>query len=221
VTPDFAKKLEICRRHDIDVWLGGMLFELAFVQGRLDAFRAFLSDHGITKVEVSNGSLPIAEADKHRETARFVEAGFEVLSEVGCKETSVHAPARDWAAWVSADLAAGASYVILEGRADATAGLYANGCVRHDILEALDAARIDRDRLVFETPTKPSMAFFVKRFGTAVNLANVPLHEAINVETLRLGLRGDTAERFHGRAAAERGADAVVVPAARRKGGRA
>ena len=46
--------------------------------------------------------------------------------------------------------------------------------------------------LLFEAPTKSSQAWFVKHFGPNVNLGNIPPDEVIPLETLRLGLRGDT-----------------------------
>jgi phosphosulfolactate synthase len=46
--------------------------------------------------------------------------------------------------------------------------------------------------LVFEAPSKSSQAWFIKHLGTSVNLGNIPPDEVIALETLRLGLRGDT-----------------------------
>jgi phosphosulfolactate synthase len=51
---------------------------------------------------------------------------------------------------------------------------------------------IDPGDLVFEAPTKSAQAWFVKKFGAEVNLGNIPPDEVIPLETLRLGLRGDT-----------------------------
>ena len=55
-----------------------------------------------------------------------------------------------------------------------------------------DRARDRRRDLVFEAPTKAAQAWFVKHFGPEVNLGNIPPDEVIPLETLRLGLRGDT-----------------------------
>jgi phosphosulfolactate synthase len=54
------------------------------------------------------------------------------------------------------------------------------------------AHTIDFHDLVWEAPTKTSQAWFVKHFGPQVNLGNIPPDEVIPLETLRLGLRGDT-----------------------------
>jgi phosphosulfolactate synthase len=50
------------------------------------------------------------------------------------------------------------------------------------------------DVLFFEAPRKDQQAWFIRRFGPDVNLANIALDEALAVETLRLGLRADTCD---------------------------
>jgi phosphosulfolactate synthase len=54
------------------------------------------------------------------------------------------------------------------------------------------AHEIDVADLIFEAPTKASQAWFIRHFGPEVNLGNIPPDEVIPLETLRLGLRGDT-----------------------------
>jgi phosphosulfolactate synthase len=49
-------------------------------------------------------------------------------------------------------------------------------------------------QVIFEAPSKAAQAWFVKQFGAEVNLGNIPPEEVIPLETLRLGLRGDTLE---------------------------
>jgi phosphosulfolactate synthase len=46
---------------------------------------------------------------------------------------------------------------------------------------------------VFEAPRAAQQAWFIRRFGPSVNLGNVALTDVLSVETLRLGLRSDTA----------------------------
>jgi phosphosulfolactate synthase len=56
---------------------------------------------------------------------------------------------------------------------------------------------IDPKDLVFEAPAKAAQAWFIKQFGPTVNLGNIPPEEVIPLETLRLGLRGDTLREIH------------------------
>ena len=64
--------------------------------------------------------------------------------------------------------------------------------------EPRDAHEVDRARLVFEAPRSDQQAWFVNHYGSDVNLGNVPPHEVVSLESLRLGLRSDTLATFHG-----------------------
>ena len=82
--------------------------------------------------------------------------------------------------------------MITEGREGGTAGIYRpTGEMRTGLVDEI-AHEIDVGSLIFEAPTKGSQAWFVKHFGPNVNLGNIPPDEVIPLETLRLGLRGDT-----------------------------
>ena len=76
-------KVAICREADIAVSLGGTLLEIAFEQGRVGLPR-WLRELGIDHVEVSNGSLAIADEDKRALIAQLAEE-FTVIAEVGSK----------------------------------------------------------------------------------------------------------------------------------------
>ena len=82
--------------------------------------------------------------------------------------------------------------MITEGREGGTAGIYRpTGEMRTGLVDEI-VHEIEPGELIFEAPTKSSQAWFVKHFGTEVNLGNIPPDEVIPLETLRRGLRGDT-----------------------------
>ena len=90
------------------------------------------------------------------------------------------------------DLEAGATWILAEGRASGTVGIYeSSGAIRQDVAEAL-AAAVGPDCVVFEAPREDQQAWFVRRFGPDVNLANVAPDGALGLETFRLSLRADT-----------------------------
>ena len=92
----------------------------------------------------------------------------------------------------------GAWKVILEGRADASAGIYRqDGSLQDDIIKAVLDSGVSSNDIIFEAPHKRQMTLFIEQFGSNVNLGNIPPNEVINLETLRLGLRGDTSKHFH------------------------
>jgi phosphosulfolactate synthase len=176
----------------VSVCLGGTLLEVAAAQGRLDEFRRWATEIGVDSVEVSNGLQALSPARKV-ELVRTLAADFVVFAEAGVKDGHAPVVAESWLAEMEADLAAGADWVIAEGRESGTVGLYHDdGRVRDELVYSI-AARIPVERVIFEAPKKAQQTWFVRRFGADVNLGNVPLDEALPLETLRLGLRADTA----------------------------
>ena len=194
VTARLEDKLTCLRAAGIGYFFGGTLFEKHIAQGRFDAYRRLCHEHGCAYVEVSNGTLPIEEAHKAAYVARLAEE-FTVLSEVGSKtaEGNEHLRPKDWARQVRTDLAHGARFVITEARESGTTGIAGgDGRARLDVLDAIAAAGVDPDLLLFEAPTKALQSHFVLRFGADVNLGNIAPADLVGVETLRLGLRSDT-----------------------------
>src|SRR6187402_395284 len=117
---------------------------------------------------------------------------FVVLSEVGSKDADVNIAPYLWVQWMREELDAGAWKVIAEGREGGTAGIYRpTGELRTGLVDEIEHS-IDFGDLIWEAPTKESQAWFIKHFGPEVNLGNIPPDEVIPLETLRLGLRGDT-----------------------------
>jgi phosphosulfolactate synthase len=191
VDPGVQAKLAILRHHRILACAGGTLFEVAWSQDRVGEYLRWAEEIGFPCIEVSRGAVLMPLCDKH-DVIRLACSTFTVLSEVGTKEpTSVADPA-EWAAEVEGDLAAGASWVLTEGRESGTVGLYrSDGSVRVEVVDAV-TDRVGPARVVFEAPRKDQQAWMINRFGTDVNLANVPTLDVLGLEALRLGLRADT-----------------------------
>ena len=146
---------------------------------------------GFPCVEVSAGTVAMADAAKQDLIEQAAEH-FIVLAEVGPKDPGVHLTPGQWAQAVSRDLQAGATWVLAEGRASGTVGIYdASGAVHQDVIEAMVSVT-DPGSIVFEAPRDSQQAWFVRRFGPDVNLANVHPADALGLETLRLSLRADT-----------------------------
>jgi phosphosulfolactate synthase len=191
VTNNLRAKVELCRSYGTPVVCGGTLFEAVVGLGKLDEYKRWLTDHGITHVEVSDGTVGL---DRDEKLALIAELArdFVVLSEVGSKdEATVFAPYQ-WVHWIREELEAGAWKVITEGREGGTAGIFRpNGEVRTGLIDEI-AHELDVADVIFEAPTKASEGYFVRVFGPEVNLGNIPPEEVIPLETLRLGLRADT-----------------------------
>jgi phosphosulfolactate synthase len=193
VTRNLREKLALYASLGVPVVLGGTLMEVAISQGRIDDFRRWVSELGLTHVEVSDGSIVLDHDDKLALIASLAK-DFTVLSEVGSKDTAaVVAPYR-WVSAIETELEAGAWKVITEARESGTAGLYRpDGEIRTGLVDEI-VHTIDPTRLLFEAPQKAQQVWFIKMFGPNVNLGNIHPDEVIPLETLRLGLRSDTIE---------------------------
>jgi phosphosulfolactate synthase len=193
------QRVALCRAAGAVVSLGGTLLEVAAGQGRVAELRGWAAGQGIDALEVSNGLLGLTLADKAA-LVRELAADFTVLAETGAKNGGSPVIPERWVAEMEADLDAGARWVIAEGRESGTVGLFRpDGAVREDLVELI-ATRLPMERVIFEAPRKAQQAWFVRRFGPDVNLGNVPFDEILPLETLRLGLRADTAALARGEA---------------------
>jgi phosphosulfolactate synthase len=189
-------KIEIASRLQIDCWVGGTAFEMAWQEGKLDDYIAWLRQLGLTRIEISDGTVSLAANERER-LIRDLRGAFCIIAEVGKKARQIEPDAAAWIALARADLAAGAELVIFEGRESGTAGVYGSeGEVRSDLLGAILSAGLPRDRLAFEAPRKDQQAWFLRRLGPEVNLSNIAWSDVISLETLRRGLRSDTAGRL-------------------------
>jgi phosphosulfolactate synthase len=189
VTQNLERKLAVLREKP--VVFGGTFFEVVYVKDKLDEYKQWLSNLGITHVEISDGTVDIPRERKLELIADFAR-DFTVLSEVGSKDSSVEYTAAEWTQWLREELAAGAWKVITEAREGGTAGIFdSSGGMRTELIGEI-ALEVGPMNVIFEAPSKAAQTWFIKQFGPSVNLGNIPPEEVIPLETLRLGLRGDT-----------------------------
>jgi phosphosulfolactate synthase len=119
-----------------------------------------------------------------------------VLSEVGSKDAEKIIPPYKWIKLMQAELDAGAWKVIGEAREGGNVGLFrSSGEVRSGLVEEI-LTKIPFEKIIWEAPQKEQQVWFIKLLGTNVNLGNIAPNEMIPLETIRLGLRGDTFSQF-------------------------
>jgi phosphosulfolactate synthase len=195
VTSNLRPKLERYSAHGIPVVLGGTLTELAIRQDRVEGLVAWLRELGLRHVEVSDGTIALDPLLK-RELIERLAREFTVLAEVGSKDADFIMAPYVWVEQIERDLDAGAWKVIAEARESGTAGIYrADGEVRTGLIDEI-AHAVDVERLIFEAPLREQQVWLLKRFGSECNLGNIAPDDVLSLETLRLGLRSETVERF-------------------------
>jgi phosphosulfolactate synthase len=195
VTGNLAPKLERYAAHDVPVVLGGTLTEVAIRQGRVDGLIAWLRELGLRHVEISDGTIEIDPTVK-RGLIERLSREFVVFAEVGSKDADFIMAPYIWVEQIERDLAAGAWKVIAEARESGTAGIYRrDGEVRTGLIDEI-AHAVDPAKLIFDAPLQRQQVWLLDRFGTECNLGNIAPGDVLSLETLRLGLRSDTVERF-------------------------
>ncbi|MFN8110458.1 MAG: phosphosulfolactate synthase [Thermoleophilia bacterium] len=191
VSPNLREKIAMLHDAGITPVLGGTFFEICLAQQKVDQWRRWVSELGLTHVEVSDGIITLPHAMKLEYISRL-SRDFVVLSEVGSKDLEVVIAPYRWVELIDAELRAGAWKVITEARESGTAGIFrGSGEVRMGLIDEIVHA-IDPNRLLFEAPQKAQQVWFIEKFGPNTNLGNIPPDEVVPLETLRLGLRADT-----------------------------
>lgn len=195
VTPHLKDKIRAYKSAGVPVYFGGTLFEAFLVRDQFEDYLRVIDEFGLEHAEVSDGSIEIPHDEKCKYINRLSKH-VKVLSEVGSKDAEkIFAPYK-WIEMMQAELDAGAWKVIGEAREGGNVGLFrSSGEVRQGLVDEIIHA-INPENIIWEAPQKSQQVYFVKLVGANVNLGNIAPHELIPLETIRLGLRGDTFATF-------------------------
>ena len=158
-TPDLKEKVKLYREAGMDVYCGGTLFEAFLVRNCLDDYLKFIDSMGIGCLEISDGSMVIEHGYKC-ELIQRLSKDFTVLSEVGSKEEGILISPAKWIKMMRNELDAGSVKVIAEARESGTVGIYRPNSTPPNV-------NISGKR------PKPQQVWFIKEFGTNVNLGNI------------------------------------------------
>lgn len=93
---------------------------------------------------------------------------------------------------MKAELEAGSFKVIAEARESGNVGIFHKNGSAHSMLITRITSKIKATDIIWETPQKSQQVYFINLFGANVNVGNIGFDDVIPLETLRLGLRGDT-----------------------------
>ena len=150
-----------------------------------------IKEYGLEYVEVSDGSVTIPHVEKCGYIEKLAQH-VTVLSEVGSKDAAHIMPPYKWIELMRAELEAGSTYVIAEAREAGNVGIYrGSGEVREGLVQEI-LTQIPAESIIWEAPQKAQQLYFMELLGANVNLGNIAPAEVIPMETMRVGLRGDT-----------------------------
>lgn len=195
VTPNLREKIEVYKSYDIPVYFGGTLFEAFLIRNQFNDYISVCKDYDISYMEVSDGSINIPHAEKCGYIEKLAKHGT-ILSEVGSKDAAHIIPPYKWIELMRAELNAGSTYVIAEAREAGNVGIYrGSGEVREGLVQEI-LTQIPGEKILWEAPQKAQQLYFIELLGCNVNLGNIAPTEVIPLETMRIGLRGDTFNLF-------------------------
>jgi phosphosulfolactate synthase len=197
VTPNVQDKIKVYKEAGLPTYFGGTLFEAFIIRDQFDDYRRVLDKYGMSYAEVSDGSIDL-EHEKKLEYISKLSQQVTVLSEVGSKDADKIIPPYKWIELMQKELDAGAWKVIGEARESGNVGLFrSTGEVRSGLVQEI-LTKIPFEKIIWEAPQKAQQVWFIKLLGANVNLGNIAPNEVIPLETIRLGLRGDTFLHFLG-----------------------
>jgi phosphosulfolactate synthase len=193
VTPHLERKIKLYQDAGLAVYFGGTLFEAYVVRNQFEDYLRILDHFNIAHAEVSDGSIEMPHDVKCEYISKLAKRAT-VLSEVGSKDAEKIIPPYEWIEQMETELQAGAWKVIAEARESGTVGIFrGSGEVRSGLVAEI-IRKIPLEQVIWEAPLKSQQVWFIKLYGANVNLGNIAPNEVIALETLRIGLRGDS---FH------------------------
>ncbi len=195
ITSKLQEKVKLYHDAGLKVYFGGTLLEAFIIRNKFDDYQKFIDKYKLETVEVSDGSISLPH-QKKCEYISSLSKNYTVLSEVGSKEEGFMIAPGKWISMMKAELQAGSWKVITEARESGTVGIYRPTGGAHVILINRILKQISPEKILWEAPQKSQQVWFIKQLGANVNLGNIAPHELLALETLRLGLRGDTFHLF-------------------------
>lgn len=197
VTPNLKEKIAVYTAAGVPTYFGGTLFEAFIIRDQFDDYRKLLDTYKMQFAEVSDGSIDL-EHEKKCEYIQQLKTQVTVLSEVGSKDADKIIPPYRWIELMQKELEAGAWKVIGEAREGGNVGLFrGTGEPRSGLVQEI-LTKIPFEKIIWEAPQKAQQVWFIKLLGANVNLGNIAPEECVPLETIRLGLRGDTFLHFLG-----------------------
>jgi len=191
ITSNLEEKLNLYKNAGIRPYFGGTLFELFLIRDCLIDFKRLIDKYELDLIEISDGSMCVPHYEKLMHIESFSKQ-TTVLSEVGSKQAGVIISTEKWIEMMQLELKAGAWKVIAEARESGNTGIYnADGSSNRSLIDEI-ITNVGQENVIWEAPNKAQQAWFIKLLGANVSLGNISPAELIPLETLRLGLRGDT-----------------------------
>lgn len=187
------QKIVLAKKYDVRLYPGGTFFETAYLEKKTDMYLNGLKRLGFEWLEISSGVVDYQDSERSFLIQSAIKQKFHVITEIGKKQAGSTTELSSLVKQFSADISAGASYVIIEGRETGqNIGIYnQQGEVDTSYVKQV-LQMIDNNKCIWETPQKGQQVKLMELAGCNVNLGNIAPFDVLSVEALRQGLRADT-----------------------------
>jgi phosphosulfolactate synthase len=191
LTKNLKEKINLYHSAGMKVYLGGTLFEAFLIRGQKEDYFRLIDKLGLQMAEVSDGSIELPH-NRKCDLISQMSKNWTILSEVGSKEAGIIIHPNKWKSMMASELEAGSWKVIAEARESGNVGIYRPNGTAHEALVGKILDKVPPEKILWEAPIKAQQVWFIELLGANVNLGNISPADVIPLETLRLGLRGDT-----------------------------
>jgi len=180
------KKVALYNKAGIDVVPGGIPFQLAVIQHKVDDYLKAVRDLGFAGVEMSEDTMkPLETGYREELIAQALDMGLKVMTEMGRKNVDIPFDADEVCKQILRDIELGVSKVYLESSE-------IQAMTRTDP-KALDtiAALGKNEYLLFELgliEPQEKAAWLVERYGFEINFASVSPADVVAVDAIRRGM---------------------------------
>ena len=180
------KKVALYNKAGIDVVPGGIPFQLAVIQHKVDDYLKAVRDLGFAGVEMSEDTMkPLETGYREELIAQALDMGLKVMTEMGRKNVDIPFDADEVCKQILRDIELGVSKIYLESSE-------IQAMTRTDP-RALDtiAALGKNEYLLFELgliEPQEKAAWLVERYGFEINFASVSPADVVAVDAIRRGM---------------------------------
>ncbi len=189
------EKFAIYHEHKVRTFLGGMFIEHYLAANGMQAMPKFYQEAsraGFKIIEVSDNLTPFTSEQRRELIKLAIDAGLAVFGEVGSKWDVTDV--KTMIAQSQECFGAGCELVLVEG----AEFMDQHGEPKRELIREL-AAGVDMSKVLLELPgpwisgctlhlVHDLKKFFIREFGSDVNIANVMPDDLIETEALRCGL---------------------------------
>lgn len=190
------RKIKLYTENQIEVFPGGIVFETAYLRGKVDETFSVLREMGFTAVEISDNIITMTPEEKVKYVKMAKKHDLKVLCELGKKYATTSFSVKETAEEIKALIEIGAEAAVLErNELDLVLGEKADGAESYKLKQLVD--EVGLEWIIFEAETKAHQNWLFRTFGPDVSLGpNIAPDRVPFLEAVRRGLGRESGYTF-------------------------